>query len=82
MEIKSNSGNVFKNTYKKEGDKTPDYKGKVNVNGKEMELAMWISEGKNGKYFSLKFQETYVKPEVTDNFETKSINEDADSLPF
>ena len=51
MENKTNTGAIFKNTNKK-ADNHPDYKGKVNVNGKEMEVALWLKEGKAGKYFS------------------------------
>ncbi len=36
METKVNTGAIFKND-KKQGNQ-PDYRGKVNVNGKEMEI--------------------------------------------
>jgi hypothetical protein len=45
MENKLNTGAIFKNTNKK-ADNHPDYKGKVNVNGKEMEVALWVKQGK------------------------------------
>ena len=77
METKNNSGAIFKND-KKTSETHPDYKGKVNVNGKDMEIALWLKESKSGlKYFSTTFQEPYVKPEaaiVTD--------EQDDDLPF
>jgi uncharacterized protein (DUF736 family) len=61
METKNNSGAIFKNTKTKETQ--PDYRGKVNVNGKEMEISLWVKESKTGsKYFSASFQEPYVKP--------------------
>ena len=47
METKNNSGAIFKND-KKTSDKAPDYKGKVNVNGKEMEISMWINQSQKG----------------------------------
>jgi uncharacterized protein (DUF736 family) len=63
---------------KRQAKTNPDYKGKVNVNGKDMEVALWLKESKSGmKYFSTTFQEPYVKPEaavVTD--------EQDDDLPF
>lgn len=62
MENKTNTGAIFKNTNKK-ADNHPDYKGKVNVNGKEMEVALWVKQGKNGSYFSASFSEPYVAPE-------------------
>jgi hypothetical protein len=61
METKINSGAIFKNTKTK--DTQPDYRGKVNVNGKDMEISLWVKESKTGtKYFSASFQEPYVKP--------------------
>jgi len=77
METKNNSGAIFKNDNKK-SETHPDYKGKVNVNGKDMEIALWLKTSQAGtKYFSATFQEPYVKPEarvVTD--------EQDDDLPF
>jgi uncharacterized protein (DUF736 family) len=77
METKKNTGAIFKND-KKTSENQPDYKGKVNVNGADMEVALWLKESKAGtKYFSATFQEPYVKPEarvVTD--------EQDDDLPF
>jgi uncharacterized protein (DUF736 family) len=64
MENKINTGAIFKNTNKK-AENHPDYKGKVNVNGKEMEVALWVKQGKNGSYFSASFSEPYVAPQVT-----------------
>jgi len=56
MENKNNSGAIFKNS-KKTNEKQPDYQGTVNVNGKEMQVSLWIKEAKNGnKYFSASFQ--------------------------
>ena len=64
METKINSGAIFKNTNKK-AETHPDYKGKVNVNGKEMEIALWVKQSKDGKtYFSASFSEPYVKQEM------------------
>ena len=54
-----NSGVLFKN--ESENEKAPAYKGKINVDGKEYELAAWIREGKKGKFMSLKVQEPRQK---------------------
>jgi len=87
MENKPNSGAIFKND-KKGNDKAPDYRGKVNVNGKEMEVSLWVNEGKNGKYFAAKFQEPYQSNSIGtakrpfENLETKGINEENSDLPF
>jgi hypothetical protein len=81
MENKTNTGAIFKND-KKTNEKQPDYKGKVNVNGKEMEVALWVKQGKFGSFFSASFSEPYVAPEnnVISNVPVgDSINSD---LPF
>ena len=77
MENKLNTGAIFKNTNKK-ADNHPDYNGKVNVNGKEMEVALWVKQGKNGSFFSASFSEPYVAQE-----ERRPIGDSIDdSLPF
>ena len=75
MENKTNTGAIFKNTNKK-ADNHPDYKGKVNVNGKEMEVALWVKQGKNGSFFSASFSEPYVAQDSI-----SKVVEDTD-LPF
>jgi len=61
METKLNSGAIFKNS-KKTTEKQPDYQGTVNVNGKEMQISLWIKESKKGtKYFSAAFQEPFKR---------------------
>jgi uncharacterized protein (DUF736 family) len=63
METKNNAGAIFKNTYKKT-ESHPDYKGKCMVNGKEMEIALWVKTSSNGNsYFSASFSEPYVAPQ-------------------
>ena len=65
MENKVNTGSIFKNNYKK-SESHPDYKGKCMVNGKEMEIALWVKDTKTGeKFFSASFSEPYVAPEPT-----------------
>lgn len=60
METKVNSGAIFKND-KKAKETHPDYRGKVNVEGKEFELSLWLKESKNGlKYFSVAVSEPWV----------------------
>lgn len=77
MENKLNTGAIFKNTNKK-ADNHPDYKGKVNVNGKEMEVALWVKQGKAGSFFSASFSEPYVPQE-----ERRPIGDSIDDdLPF
>jgi uncharacterized protein (DUF736 family) len=79
METKVNSGAIFKND-KKTNEKQPDYRGKVNVNGKEMEIALWLKESSKGtKYFSCSFSEPYVN-ESQKQVHTQIIEKD--DLPF
>jgi hypothetical protein len=77
MENKLNTGAIFKNTNKK-ADNHPDYKGKVNVNGKEMEVALWVKQGKAGTFFSASFSEPYIAPAQSEPISKADI----DDLPF
>ena len=80
METKNNSGAIFKND-KKTAETHPDYKGKVTVNGKEMEVALWLKTSQAGKkYFSATFQEPYVKPVLTEI--PLKVDDSDDDLPF
>ena len=79
METKNNSGAIFKNNKTKETQ--PDYRGKVKVNDKEMEISLWFKESQTGtKYFSASFQEPFVKPTTTEP--NVKINNIDDDLPF
>jgi uncharacterized protein (DUF736 family) len=80
MEQKNNSGAIFKND-KKTADTHPDYKGKVNVNGKDMEIALWLKDSMKGtKYFSVAFSEPYVRPTITEV--PFKVDDSDDDLPF
>jgi uncharacterized protein (DUF736 family) len=59
---KNNSGAIFKNA-KKTNEKQPDYKGTVNVNGKDMQVSLWVkTSSKDGsKFLSVSFQEPFKK---------------------
>jgi len=46
----TNRGVLFQN-YKKESDKHPDYKGELNVDGVEFQIAGWKKTSKNGNTF-------------------------------
>ena len=83
FEIKNNSGSIFKNNKTKET--APDYKGKVNVNGKDMEVSLWVKESKTGtKYFSASFQEPYVKAVTAQEVANQNNTQDLidNDLPF
>ena len=87
METKVNSGTIFKND-KKTAENQPDYRGKINVDGKEWEISLWVKEGqKAGKYFSAAIKEPWVKPDEAKAparpVQTNLMNEnDDDGLPF
>ena len=77
-----NSGVLFKND-KKGNERSPDYSGKINVDGKEMRLAAWIKEGKAGKFMSLKVSEFTQKQEVKPAAKASDVFADLDdTIPF
>ena len=53
----------------------------VTVNGKEMEVALWLKTSQAGmKYFSASFSEPYVKPVLTEI--PLKVDDSDDDLPF
>lgn len=88
-EIRDNSGSIFKNN-RKEKENQPDYTGKALIDGKEKAVSMWVKEGKNGKFFSVSFQEPWKpagEPDKANGYvkDNQPLNEypDEDSLiPF
>jgi uncharacterized protein (DUF736 family) len=87
MEQKVNSGTIFKND-KKTADNQPDYRGKINVEGKELEISLWVKTAQSGvKYMSAAIKEPWVAPapapvlqNTTDKI--KATDEFEDDLPF
>ena len=64
MQQKNNTGAIFKND-NKTTDKHPEYKGKVLVNNKEMEIALWLKTSAKGvKFFSVSLSEPFVKSQL------------------
>ena len=57
----NNSGVLFRNDKKQDGDRLPDYRGNCEVNGVKLDIAAWIKTSqKNGKKFmSIKFSPSY-----------------------
>ena len=47
----------------KTSENMPEYKGKLNWKGEEIEIALWVKDGKNGKFFSAKLSEPFKKEE-------------------
>ncbi len=87
METKINSGSIFKNT-KKEKDTHPDYRGVINVDGKEKQISLWVKTQKDGttKYFSASISEPYKKDLAPQTpAPTKAMHSEVfkdDDLPF
>ena len=74
----TNTGVLFKN--ESDNEKAPNYKGKINVNGQELEIAAWVRQSKAGKKFlSLKVQEPRPKQEPK---KEQSFEDMPDDLPF
>jgi hypothetical protein len=81
-ELNPGSGNIFKNQYKKE-DRHPDYKGQVRTpDGQVLDVALWIKDGKKGKFFSVSLQEPRQQegraPRAVDN----RADDFDDDVPF
>jgi hypothetical protein len=52
-ETKPNTGSLFKNEDRR-NDKSPEYSGTVDIDGKEYRIAGWVKTAKSGKkFFSL-----------------------------
>jgi uncharacterized protein (DUF736 family) len=57
----TNRGAIFKND-RKEKDTHPDYRGKINVDGVDKEISLWVKQSKDGKsFFSASISEPYAK---------------------
>ena len=87
MEQKINIGAIFKND-KKTADNQPDYRGKINVEGKELEISLWVKTAQSGvKYMSAAIKEPYVAPAPAPVLQNtsdkiKAADEFEDDLPF
>lgn len=63
------SGSLFTND--KEGnDKRPDYRGDINIDGKNYRIAGWIKEGKKGAFISLKVDDK-AAPDMASRVDSK-----------
>lgn len=57
MDIKTNEGLIFRN--QSENAKAPQFSGRINVDGEQYEIALWVREGAKGKFYSAKISEPY-----------------------
>jgi len=94
METRNNTGAIFKNDNKK-AENHPDYRGTINVDGQDKEIALWVKQSAKGvSYFSAKISEPYIKiepqiknnePQINSTLKQTIIHEsnfDNDDLPF
>lgn len=73
----TNSGVLFREQEKK-SEKHPDFKGNINVEGKDYWLSGWVNESKDGrKYFKLSVQPkdgaTAKRPAVSNEIVSEDI---------
>lgn len=59
---KDNGGYLFRNA-KKSSDKQPDYRGKVNVNGKEMLISGWLRQQDGEEMISISLTDPATLPQ-------------------
>ncbi len=76
-----NKGVIFKND-KKGNEKAPDYKGTIDIEGKEYEIALWVREGKNGKFFSTIQKAKEQRPMTAESLISSMPKPSEDDLPF
>ncbi len=79
----TNRGALFKND-KGGNEARPDYRGNLNVNGAELEVAALIKTSKKGdKYMSLSFQpQQGQRTQRTNDAPRDSVPEFNDDIPF
>ena len=71
----TNTGVLFRNETANEENKQPYMTGKINVEGKDMQIAGWMKESKTGKKFlSLRVQE----PRVQDSSASDNVSSTGD----
>lgn len=76
----TNSGALFHNN-KGDNDRRPDYKGKLDVEGKEYSIAGWERIAKSGTtYISIKVSEPYNKD--GNSSQDNNNNQDKEDIPF
>jgi len=81
FELRNGQGTIFKNKYKN-SDNHPDYRGEFKTpDGELLEIALWVKEGKNGKFFSASVQEPRERSAPKDYAPGADDNTDGD-VPF
>jgi hypothetical protein len=66
FEQRDMSGALFARRRKEtDSPKAPGYKGDAKIDGVDYKIAAWVRDGKNGKFFSLKFERADAPQEKT-----------------
>lgn len=74
----TNAGAIFKN--ETATGNQPTYRGKINVDGVDKQIAMWVKQTKDGKpFFSVKITEPYQAETTQPNPQQK---DELDSFPL
>ncbi len=79
----TNKGVLFKND--NAGEKRPDYKGTINIDGVEKDLAAWVRVSKKdgSKFMSVSVSEKWVNPKsATNDLQTQAPDFPDDGIPF
>ncbi len=79
----TNKGVLFRND--NPGEKRPDYKGTINIDGVEKDLAAWVRVSKKdgSKFMSVSVSEKWVSPNsATKGLETQAPDLPDDGIPF
>lgn len=69
MDLKTNEGLIFRN--QSENEKAPQFSGRIDVEGEQYEIALWVREGAKGKFYSAKISEPY-QPKAKAKGQSKS----------
>ena len=83
----TNSGLLSRND-RKEQPNHPDFRGTINVEGKDFWLSAWVKERKDGsgKFFSLSVQPKEARPDAGSSFGSNAPRSAApaldDDIPF
>jgi uncharacterized protein (DUF736 family) len=80
---KEGYGAIFRNN-NKQTDKSPDYTGSINIDGKEVKLSCWIATSKLGtKYFQVRVSNKPVEKQETPQEPVQEQTDFVDdSVPF
>ena len=82
-ERNDNSGALFRNDKKQEGDNRPNYRGDAKINGVDMWVSSWIKKDRNGNTFmSLAFEEKERRPVHPNRTEAEAKRDLSDGYPF